>query len=89
MNNMIENEEQRKIADNLRDVIIDRLNLHIKADEIQYDTQLFFEGLALDSVDALEVVAAIDEIYEVAVTQEDIQEFKNLITLSKLVLERR
>lgn|GEM_PF-36581 len=86
---IITSEEQKKIADNLKNIIIDRLKVTIVPDEIKYDTQLFYEGLGLDSIDGLELVAAVDEIYEVILDQDDIDEFRNLKTLSKLILERR
>jgi acyl carrier protein len=64
-------------ADSLREylkkMIIDTLNLEdVKVDGIRDDEPLFREGLGLDSIDALELVVAIERIFNVIIEDEDV-----------------
>lgn len=79
--------EQKVIADRLRQVIVERLKLPMKPEEIEYDMVLFNDGLGLDSVDSLELVAAIDEEYGVSLTSEHRPYFVNLEKLSGFIVE--
>jgi len=57
----------------LKKMIIDVLKLEeITADEIKDDAPLFKEGLGLDSIDALELVVAIENIFNVIIEDEDV-----------------
>ena len=57
----------------LKKMIIDTLKLeHVKAQEIDSDAPLFREGLGLDSIDALELVVAIEKIFNVIIEDEDV-----------------
>ncbi len=81
------NLQQEKIANRLREVLVEKLKLPMKPEEISYEMELFNEGLGLDSVDALEIVATVDEEYGVALTTEHRDHFKNIEKLSKLILK--
>jgi len=57
----------------LKKMIIDVLKLEeITAEEIKGDAPLFKEGLGLDSIDALELVVAIENIFNVIIEDEDV-----------------
>lgn len=54
-------------------MIIDTLKLEdITETEIETDAPLFKEGLGLDSIDALELVVAIEKIFNVIIEDEDV-----------------
>ena len=54
-------------------MIIDTLKLEeVSAEEIDDDAPLFKEGLGLDSIDALELVVAIEKIFNVIIEDEDV-----------------
>ena len=56
----------------LKEMIIDVLALEdITPDDIEDDAPLFVEGLGLDSIDALELVVALDRNYKVKVDTEE------------------
>jgi len=44
-------------------LLVDALHLEMAAEDIQPDDPLFGEGLALDSIDALEIALAISRTY--------------------------
>ncbi len=54
-------------------MIIDTLKLEEMTEaEIENDAPLFKEGLGLDSIDALELVVAIEKIFNVIIEDEDV-----------------
>jgi acyl carrier protein len=62
-----------KLCDILKEMIIDTLKLEdISAEEIDDDAPLFKEGLGLDSIDALELVVAIEKNFNVIIEDEDV-----------------
>ncbi|MGH7613590.1 MAG: acyl carrier protein [Gemmatimonadales bacterium] len=48
-------ERRRVMLDRVRSMLIERLNLPLSHEEIDPDTPLFGSGLALDSIDAVEL----------------------------------
>jgi len=54
-------------------MIIDTLKLEeVSAEEINDDAPLFKAGLGLDSIDALELVVAIEKVFNVIIEDEDV-----------------
>ncbi len=81
--------EQKIIADKLREILVDSLRLPMKPEDIGYETELFGEGLGIDSVDILELVVGIEAEFGLQMTVEHRPYFKNLETLSSFILENR
>lgn len=72
------------MLDFLRRMIIDSLKLEdLDPAEIQEDEPLFGEGLGLDSLDALELVVAIEKHFGVVIENED-QGKEAFVSLSAL-----
>jgi acyl carrier protein len=64
---------KEKLCAFLKKMIIDTLRLEdITVDEIDNEAPLFREGLELDSIDALELVVAIEKIFNVIIEDEDV-----------------
>jgi acyl carrier protein len=75
-----------EIAEKLKQMIVARLNLKIGAHQIENDQPLFGEGLGLDSVEALEIVVGIEEVFQVRVEDENtVNEFYSINTLTEYV----
>ncbi|KUO73426.1 MAG: acyl carrier protein [Clostridia bacterium BRH_c25] len=75
------------------DILINRLELEdITPEEIGDDTPLFGEGLGLDSVEALDVVAGIEQVFNVKLQGISPAEFKKHLrsveTLAQFVLDK-
>ena len=51
--------------------LVESLELHIAADKILDTTPLFGEGLGLDSVDTIEVVAMLSQYFDIEITDRD------------------
>lgn len=76
------------LKDRIRGLIISTLRLeNVKPDDIKDDTPLFGEGLGLDSIDALELVVALEKEFGIKITDEDVgvKVFQNLGTLAAFV----
>jgi acyl carrier protein len=62
-----------RLCDYLKQLIIETLKLEdITVEQIDNDKPLFREGLQLDSIDALELVVAIEKIFNIIIEDEDI-----------------
>ena len=87
---MIERNDQLRAE--LKQLIIDTLKLEeITADQIQDDAPLFKEGLGLDSIDALELVVALEKQYSIIIENEDVgkQAFASVAALAHFVQKQR
>ena len=88
MEEIVNNSEE--LCKYLKKMIIDTLRLEeIKAEEIKDDAPLFKEGLGLDSIDALELVVAIENIFNVIIEDEDVgkRAFASVNALSRFIQE--
>nr|VFJ47017.1 MAG: acyl carrier protein [Candidatus Kentron sp. FM]VFJ47353.1 MAG: acyl carrier protein [Candidatus Kentron sp. FM]VFK07562.1 MAG: acyl carrier protein [Candidatus Kentron sp. FM] len=73
--------QRQEITYRLKVVLIERLMLPLEPDEIAEDSPLFGSGLGLDSVDALEIVVAVESNFGVSITDEDMQAFRSINTV--------
>jgi acyl carrier protein len=64
--------DREELKRELKAMIVDVLALEdVAPDDIEDDAPLFVEGLGLDSIDALELVVALDKRYKVKVDTEE------------------
>ncbi|MGD9365036.1 MAG: phosphopantetheine-binding protein [Desulfobacteraceae bacterium] len=88
MKALIENTDKLRPA--LKQLIIDTLKLEdIQADDIADEAPLFREGLALDSIDALELVVAIEKQFNIIIENEDVgkRAFGSVAALADFIQE--
>ncbi len=80
------------ILDRVRKLLVERLHVERDPDTIDPDTPLFGTGLGLDSVDALELVVALEREFGIAIpsTEVDDESFGSVAKVVSLVerLER-
>lgn len=84
--------EKAELVKELKKLIIEKLKLEdITADEIGDDTQLFGEGLGLDSIDALELVVALEKTYAIRIPDEDVgkEAFRSVSALADYVIKNK
>ncbi|MGB7606377.1 MAG: phosphopantetheine-binding protein [Lutisporaceae bacterium] len=87
------------LENEIKECIIERLNLEVSPDEIDNDSPIFksqdddaeeVEGsLGLDSVDALEIVVAMNNKYDIEITDNDMMIFQSINTIADFIRERR
>jgi acyl carrier protein len=64
--------DREELKRELKAMIVEVLALEdVAPDDIEDDAPLFVEGLGLDSIDALELVVALDKRYKVKVDTEE------------------
>ncbi len=75
----------------LKKLIIETLKLEeIAPEDIQDDGPLFGDGLGLDSIDALELVVALEKTYGVVIPDSEVGKrvFRSVNTLAQFVKEQ-
>ncbi len=85
-------ESTAELKENLKKLIVDRLNLvDITPDDIGDDMPLFKTGLGLDSIDALELTLNVEKEYgvKVANSEQALQAFQSVSTLAAFIEQRR
>lgn len=74
-----------EIAEKIKAMLVE--NLRIPADELEYDSELFGDDIGLDSIDSIEIIAGIDNLFGVQMTGVAREHFQTIETLTKYVEE--
>lgn len=85
-------ENTTELRAGLKQLIIDTLKLEdITADEIEDEAPLFRDGLGLDSIDALELVVALEKHFQIIIENEDVgkRAFASVAALAGFIQEER
>ena len=77
---------RRDLTHCLKETLVERLDLDRRTDEIPDDCLLFGVGLGLDSVDALEIVVAVESEFGIRVEDDDMQEIRSVNSIVELIL---
>ena len=76
---------EQQIREKIKELLIDSLG--IEAEVLTDDVPLFGDGIGLDSIDSLEIIAGIDQEFGVQMTGVAKENFFNIAALSKYVME--
>ncbi len=74
---------ENEISEKIKEMLCQRLG--IDPEELTDEIPLFVGGLELDSIDSLEIIAAIDEEFGVSMTGVGKEPFYNVKTLTAFV----
>lgn len=75
--------EQADLKRRIKGVIVDRMNLKLKPEDVKDDAGLFGgAGLGLDSIDALDLVVGIYEEFAVELKDDDMHIFANVNSIA-------
>ncbi len=74
-----------EIAEKIKAMLVE--NLRIPADELEFDSELFGDDIGLDSIDSIEIIAGIDNLFGVQMTGAARENFQTIETLTKFVEE--
>jgi len=88
LDNIVQSLEE--LSEFLKKLILDTLRLEdVDVDEIDNGAPLFKDGLGLDSIDALELVVAIEKNFNVIIEDEDVgkRAFASINTLARFIQE--
>jgi len=84
--------DKKTLVTELKDLIIKALKLEdIAPTDIEEGAPLFGEGLGLDSIDALELVVALEKTYGIRIPDEDVgrEAFGSVGALADYVLKTK
>ena len=84
--------DRESLKSELKHLIIETLHLEdIQTGDIADSEPLFGEGLGLDSIDALELVVALEKSYDVIIEDEEVgkKAFASIEALADFVLEKK
>ncbi len=84
--------DKETLKSELKILIIETLRLEdVKPDFIKDEHPLFGEGLGLDSIDALELVVAIEKHYGVLIEDEEVgvEAFASIDALADFVIDKK
>ena len=74
-----------EIEEKIKNMLVE--NLRIPADELEYTSELFGDDIGLDSIDSIEIIAGIDNLFGVQMTGAARENFQTIETLTKYVEE--
>lgn len=74
-----------EIAEKIKNMLVE--NLRIPADELEYTSELFGDDIGLDSIDSIEIIAGIDNLFGVQMTGAARENFQTIENLTKYVEE--
>lgn len=74
-----------EIAEKIKAMLVE--NLRIPADELEYTSELFGDDIGLDSIDSIEIIAGIDNLFGVQMTGAARENFQTIETLTRFVEE--
>lgn len=77
--------KQTEIAEKIKGILVD--NLRIPAEELDYEVELFGDGIGLDSIDSLEIIAYVDDEFGVQMTGVGKEHFYSIETIAKYIEE--
>lgn len=72
-----------EIAEKIKNMLVE--NLRIPADELEYTSELFGDDIGLDSIDSIEIIAGIYNLFGVQMTGAARENFQTIETLTKYV----
>ena len=74
-----------EIAEKIKGMLVERLR--IPADELEYDSELFGEDIGLDSIDSIEIIVGIENLFGVDLTGAGAtrEDFRSIETLTAFV----
>jgi acyl carrier protein len=82
-------EKRAAIINSLKAELIRRLNLPYEPADLHEDISLLGAGLGLDSLDALEIVLAVENCFGVKIPDENTGVLRSINTLVDFVLEQK
>jgi acyl carrier protein len=81
----------KNIVNQLKQIIVNDLDINMKLDEIDENASLFEEGLGLDSVTLVEFISFIEKHFSIRFSEDELnlEHFSNLEILAQSIITRK
>lgn len=76
---------RKDLVARLKDLVIENLELDLEPNQVDEDCALFGVGLALDSIDALQLVLSVEREFDMTVPTDDVTIFRSINTIADFV----
>ena len=76
-----------EIAEKIKKMLVERLR--IPEDELEYDSELFGEDIGLDSIDSIEIIVGLEDLFGVDMSGYGKENFQSIRTLTQYVEEHK
>jgi acyl carrier protein len=78
------------IMDQLKEIIVKKLDVNLTLDEIDENVSLYEDGLGLDSIAIVDLIVTIEKDFSIAIEDEELNAdlFKNLSTLAEFIQKK-
>ena len=76
-----------EIAEKIKKMLVERLR--IPEDELEYDSELFGEDIGLDSIDSIEIIVGLEDLFGVDMSGAGKENFQSIRTLTQYVEEHK
>lgn len=76
-----------EIAEKIKKMLVERLR--IPEDELEYDSELFGDDIGLDSIDSIEIIVGLEDLFGVDMSGSGKENFRSIRTLTQYVEEHK
>ena len=75
------------IMDQLKEIIVKKLDVNLTLDEIDENVSLYEDGLGLDSIAIVDLIVTIEKDFSISIEDDELNAdlFKNLSTLAEFI----
>lgn len=75
------------IMDQLKEIIVKKLDVNLTFDEIDENVSLYEDGLGLDSIAIVDLIVTIEKDFSISIEDDELNAdmFKNLSTLAEFI----
>jgi acyl carrier protein len=80
---------RKEVLSGIKDELVERLQLDVDPRDLDDDTFLFGSGLALDSIDAMEIIIGMQARFDVEIPEGDLSSMRTFNTLADLILAQQ
>ncbi len=76
---------RKELVGKIRGLVIENLELDLEPHQLDEDCPLFGVGLALDSIDALQLVLSVERDFDITVPTDDVTIFRSVNTIADFI----
>ncbi|WP_237982247.1 acyl carrier protein [Bacillus thuringiensis] len=81
--------ERKQLCQQIKTEIVERLSLNIEPEWIADNQPLFGRGLELDSIDTLEISIALQEVFDVMLTDDNMEVLGSINKIADFINSQR